>query len=118
MRERKRTPPSSKRLPHRKLISACQFESAAKPVAPEELSAGQRVYGEGIQAAVIFRRHDGRMAEVEAGPMRMKVPLADIVAIRARCSGPQAGRNGRRLAPMESPSTRSLAMSPPPKKSM
>jgi DNA mismatch repair protein MutS2 len=34
-----------------------------------------------LKQAVIFRRHDGRTAEVEAGPLRMKVPLADIVGI-------------------------------------
>ena len=52
-----------------------------KPVAPEQLSAGQRVVVKGIKQPVVFRRHDGRMAEVEAGPMRMKVALADIVGV-------------------------------------
>ena len=56
-------------------------QAPAKPVAPEALSAGQRVAVKGYKQALIFRRHDGRMAEVEAGPMRMKVPLADIVGI-------------------------------------
>ena len=59
-------------------------QAPAKPVAPEELSAGQRVAVKGYKQAVIFRRHDGRMAEVEAGPMRMKVPLADIDRDRER----------------------------------
>ena len=54
-----------------------------KPVAPEQLSAGQRVVVKGIKQPVVFRRHDGRMAEVEAGPMRMKVALADIVGVDA-----------------------------------
>ena len=40
---------------------------------------GQRVAVKGFKQPVIFRRHDGRTAEVEAGPLRMKVPLADIV---------------------------------------
>ena len=39
---------------------------------------------------MVFRRHDGRMAEVEAGALRMKVPLADIVAIEKRA---EAGEN-------------------------
>jgi len=55
--------------------------AAAKPVAPGELSSGQRVAVKGYKHPVIFRRHDGRTAEVEAGPMRMKVPLADIIGI-------------------------------------
>lgn len=51
------------------------------PVAPERLSAGVRVRVKGFKQAVIFRRHDGRTAEVEAGPLRMKVPLAEIFSI-------------------------------------
>jgi len=61
-------------------------QAPAKPVAPEELSAGQRIVVKGYKQAVIFRRHDGRMAEVEAGPMRMKVPLADIVGIEGEAT--------------------------------
>ena len=54
---------------------------AAKSVAPEELAEGVRVHVKTFKQPVIFRRHDGRMAEVEAGPLRMKVPLADITGI-------------------------------------
>jgi DNA mismatch repair protein MutS2 len=52
-----------------------------EPVAPEKLTAGIRVLVKGFKQPVIFRRHDGRSAEVEAGPLRMKVPLAEIIAI-------------------------------------
>ena len=55
----------------------------AKPIAPEQLSEGQRVVVKGFKQLVVFRRHDGRTAEVEAGPLRMKVPLADIVGTEA-----------------------------------
>jgi DNA mismatch repair protein MutS2 len=51
------------------------------PVAPEKLSAGARVRVKGFKQTLIFRRHDGRTAEVEAGPLRMKVPLAEILGI-------------------------------------
>jgi DNA mismatch repair protein MutS2 len=54
-----------------------------KPVAPEQLAEGQRVQVRGFKQPVVFRRHDGRTAEIEAGPMRMKVPLADIVGTDA-----------------------------------
>ena len=54
---------------------------AAKSVAPEELAEGVRVHVKTFKQPVIFRRHDGRTAEVEAGPLRMKVPLADITGI-------------------------------------
>jgi DNA mismatch repair protein MutS2 len=56
-------------------------EAPAKPVAPEQLSAGTRVQVKGFKQPMVFRHHDGRMAEVEAGPLRMKIPLADIVGI-------------------------------------
>ncbi|HXX18118.1 MAG TPA: Smr/MutS family protein [Candidatus Acidoferrum sp.] len=56
-------------------------EAAAKPVPPEALSAGVRVHVKTFKQPVIFRRHDGRTAEIEAGPLRMKVPLADITGV-------------------------------------
>jgi DNA mismatch repair protein MutS2 len=58
-----------------------QAEAPAKPVSPETLAAGQRVMVKGFKQPLVFRRQDGRRAEVQAGPMRMKVPLADIVGL-------------------------------------
>ncbi|MFY9730257.1 MAG: Smr/MutS family protein [Candidatus Acidiferrales bacterium] len=58
-----------------------QAQRAAQPVEPSLLSAGQRVVVKGFKQPLLFRRHDGRSAEVEAGSMRMKVPLADVVGI-------------------------------------
>jgi DNA mismatch repair protein MutS2 len=70
------------------------------PVAPEKLTAGIRVLVKGFRQPVIFRRHDGRSAEVEAGPLRMKVPLAEIMAIADDSapgkSGPQASGQPQR----------------------
>jgi DNA mismatch repair protein MutS2 len=40
-----------------------------------------RVSVKGFKQPVIFRRQDGRTAEVEAGMLRMKVPLADVLRI-------------------------------------
>ena len=56
-------------------------EDSGKRVAPEELSAGQRIVVKGFKQPVVFRRSDGRSAEVEAGPMRLKIALADIVGL-------------------------------------
>jgi DNA mismatch repair protein MutS2 len=56
-------------------------ETPLKPVAPEQLIAGLRVVVKGFKQPLIFRRLDGRMAEVEAGPLRMRVPLADVIGI-------------------------------------
>ena len=56
-------------------------EPAGAALEPAQLSAGQRVRVRGFKQAVIFRRLDGGSAEIEAGPMRMKVPLAEILSL-------------------------------------
>ncbi len=54
---------------------------AAKPIAQSELIPGARVRVRGLPTPVTLRRRDGSSAEVEAGPLRMKVAVADITAI-------------------------------------
>ena len=54
---------------------------SAKPVAQSDLVPGVRVRVRGLPTAVTIRRRDETSAEVEAGPLRMKVALADITAI-------------------------------------
>lgn len=54
-----------------------------KPVPPEELSEGMRVRVRGMKEPVIFRRREAAAAEIQAGPMRMKIPLADILGIES-----------------------------------
>jgi DNA mismatch repair protein MutS2 len=54
---------------------------AAKPVAPSDLVPGTRVRVRGLPSPVTLRRRDETSAEVEAGPLRMKVALADITAL-------------------------------------
>ncbi len=56
---------------------------APKPIDPDALEAGQKITVKGFKQPVVFRRHDGRTAEVEAGPLRMRVPLADVVSTNA-----------------------------------
>jgi DNA mismatch repair protein MutS2 len=56
---------------------------AARPPSPEELVAGVRVRVRGLPSPVLLRRRDGMSAEIEAGPLRMKVPLGEITAIVA-----------------------------------
>jgi DNA mismatch repair protein MutS2 len=53
-------------------------EAPAKPFAAEDLTPGARIYVRGMKQAVVFRRNDGRNAEIEAGALRMRVPLADV----------------------------------------
>ncbi len=54
---------------------------AAKPVAQSDLVPGARVRVRGLPTPVTLRRRDETSAEVEAGPLRMKVAIADITAL-------------------------------------
>jgi DNA mismatch repair protein MutS2 len=61
--------------------------------AAEELVPGTRVRVRGFSAPVVLRRRDGGTVEVEAGPLRMKVPLAEIIAIvTEQAAQPATGR--------------------------
>ncbi|HEV2491251.1 MAG TPA: Smr/MutS family protein [Candidatus Acidoferrales bacterium] len=57
-----------------------------KPVPPEELADGMRIRVRGMKEAVVLRRCDGTSAEIQAGPMRMKIPLADILGTETGAS--------------------------------
>jgi DNA mismatch repair protein MutS2 len=59
-------------------IAAAQ---SPKPVAHHELVPGVRVRVRGLPTPVTLRRRDESSAEVEAGPLRMKVALADITSL-------------------------------------
>ncbi len=52
-----------------------------QPVAADALQAGARIRVKGFAKPLIFRRLDGNSAEVEAGPLRMKVALDEITGI-------------------------------------
>ena len=52
-----------------------------QPVAAELLVAGARVRVRGLPQPVILRQIDERTAQVEAGPLRMKVKRDDILAV-------------------------------------
>ena len=53
----------------------------AKPISPSDLVPGTRVRVRGLPTPVTLRRFDGSSADVEAGPLRMKVALSDITAV-------------------------------------
>jgi DNA mismatch repair protein MutS2 len=54
-----------------------------KPVPPEELAEGMRIRVRGMKDPVVLRHRDAASAEIQAGPMRMKIPLADILGIES-----------------------------------
>ncbi len=68
-----------------------------RPPVADELVPGALVRVRGFSAPVVLRRRNDTTAEVEAGPLRMKVPLAEIIAIvtadQAR-GGSKAGAPG------------------------
>ena len=81
-------------------LSASQTDLGAmievpKPVEPERLADGMRVRIRGMKEPVVLLRRDGKSAEIQAGPMRMKIPMADILgietheAVRAATASPQ-----------------------------
>ena len=81
-------------------LSASQADLGAmpevpKPIAPERLADGMRIRVRGMKEPVILRRHDLSFAEIQAGPMRMKVPLADILGIEAEAAEPAGAASAR-----------------------
>jgi DNA mismatch repair protein MutS2 len=59
-------------------------------VSAESLQPGARIRVRGFNKPVIFRRLDGTSAEIEAGPLRMKVSVEEIVSIEAAASAGSA----------------------------
>src|SRR5437773_775476 len=52
-------------------------------VSADRLQAGAKIRVRGFSKPVLFRRLDGSSAEIEAGPLRMKVALDEITGIEA-----------------------------------
>lgn len=99
-------------------LSASQSDLGAlievpKPVAPEQLAEGMRVRVRGMKEPVILRRHDLNSAEIQAGPMRMKIPLTDVLGIEsapARHPAATAAQRGITVTstPADEPSAREI----------
>ena len=68
--------------------------AAPKAVEPEQLSPGMLINVKNFKQPIIFRRHDGRTAEVEAGPLRMRIPLSDVMGISAEKPKPSKSEPG------------------------
>jgi DNA mismatch repair protein MutS2 len=63
-------------------------------VSTAQLQSGSRIRVRGFNKPVIFRRLDGSSAEIEAGPLRMKVALDEIVAIEGAAPSGSAQASG------------------------
>jgi DNA mismatch repair protein MutS2 len=82
-------------------ISESQKDLGLKPetsdaVTPERLQPGAKVRVRGFSKPVIFRRLDGSSAEIEAGPLRMKVALEEITGIEEALPGKVAIQPSKR----------------------
>jgi len=84
-------------------IAASQVDLGANPIVgdtvnPAELQSGARIRVRGFSKPVIFRRLDGSSAEIEAGPLRMKVAVDEITGIEGTvdASKATASAGGRR----------------------
>jgi DNA mismatch repair protein MutS2 len=73
--------------------------ASLKAVSPDRLQAGAKIRVRGFSKPVIFRRLDGSSAEIEAGPLRMKVALDEITGIEAAGTASGRGAVGAGLGP-------------------
>src|SRR5690349_15944287 len=65
-------------------------------VSVDRLQSGARIRVRGFKKPVIFRRLDGSSAEIEAGPLRMKVAADEIIGVEgaAPLAGSPQGASG------------------------
>src|SRR5467141_1807076 len=64
--------------------------ASLEAVSSDRLQPGAKIRVRGFSKPVIFRRLDGSSAEIEAGPLRMKVALDEITGVEGtgRSAGP------------------------------
>jgi DNA mismatch repair protein MutS2 len=71
--------------------------STTAPVSADQLQPGARIRVRGFNKPVVLRRVEGSSAEIEAGPLRMKVGVDEIVGIEGTApafkSAPAARQN-------------------------
>jgi DNA mismatch repair protein MutS2 len=68
------------------------FAASMEAVSAERLQPGARIRVRGFGKAVVLRRVDGSSAEIEAGPLRMKVAIDEITGIEGAPGTPQSGQ--------------------------
>jgi DNA mismatch repair protein MutS2 len=68
---------------------------SAEAVSADRLQPGTRIRVRGFSKPVVLRRIDGPSAEIEAGPLRMKVALDEITAIESAPTAPKSGTPAR-----------------------
>ncbi|HEY6265412.1 MAG TPA: endonuclease MutS2 [Candidatus Acidoferrum sp.] len=71
--------------------------ASANAVSAERLQPGARVRVRGFSKPVVLRRVDGSSAEIEAGPLRMKVAIDEITSVEAEVPASKANVPPARL---------------------
>jgi DNA mismatch repair protein MutS2 len=61
--------------------------ASLEAVSADRLQPGAKIHVRGFSKPVIFRRLDGSSAEIEAGPLRMKVALDEITGVEGAAPG-------------------------------
>ena len=69
--------------------------AAVDAVNPELLQPGARIRVRGFSKPVVLRRMEGSSAEIEAGPLRMKIAVDEIVGIESSGSQKQEAQGKR-----------------------
>src|SRR5713101_6786129 len=71
--------------------------ASMEAVSADRLQPGARIRVRGFSKPVIFRRLDGSSAEIEAGPLRMKVALDEITGVEGAAPAPKPGSAASKL---------------------
>jgi DNA mismatch repair protein MutS2 len=69
--------------------------SAQRSFTPDQLQPGAHIWVRGFSKPVVFRRLDGSSAEVEAGPLRMKIAIDEITGVEGAPAGEKAAAPAR-----------------------
>src|SRR5271168_2930045 len=80
--------------------------ATAGAITAELLQPGARVQVRGFSKPVVLRRVEGSSAEIEAGPLRMKVGVDEIIGVEAAAPGrvPSASSTLRNVNVISAPS--------------
>jgi len=81
---------------------------SSTPVSPDSLQPGTKIRVRGFSKSVILRRIEGRNAEIEAGPLRMKVAIDEIIAVESSPLGKVAAQAVSPASSVAAPSRTSV----------
>ena len=83
--------------------------ASPETVSADRLQPGAKIRVRGFSKPVVLRRIDGSSAEIEAGPLRMKVALGEIAGIEGAAPASKSSSPGNKLPSVTVTSQRSEA---------